>query len=161
MRRMRGEKVHPAKELFDGKKISILGLCSLLRRIESNWVGLVGDALARRSSPKQFEFSEKGGILHIMVSNSAALQDMHFKKNSILRSIERFTSLPLVDLQIKMGSITPTREIVGNPERKRERLSLDDRQVEEAARELSYEITDPALAHVMARFRLLCEKRAR
>ena len=161
MRRMRGEKVHPAKELFDGKKISILGLCSLLRRIESNWVGLVGDALARRSSPKQFEFSEKGGILHVMVSNSAALQDMHFKKNSILRSIERFTSLPLVDLQIKMGSITPTREIVGNPERKRERLSLDDRQVEEAARELSCEIKDPALAHVMARFRLLCEKRAR
>ena len=85
----------------------------------------------------------------------------NFKKNSILRSIERFTSLPLADLQIKMGSIAPTREVVGYPERKRERLSLDDRQVEEAARELSYEITDPALAHVMARFRLLCEKRAR
>ena len=161
MKRLRGERVHPAKELFDNKMPSILRLCSLLRRIESNWSGLVGGALAQRSSPKQFEFSEKGGILHVAVSNSAALQDMNFKKNSILREIEHFTSLPLVDLRIKMGSIAPHRENIGDPERKRERLLLDDRRVEEVAQELSCDIKDPALAHVMARFRLLCEKRAR
>lgn len=155
----RKERICPAKELFGGEAPSLLRLCSLLRRMESNWSGLVGAALARRSSPKQFEFSKIGGVLHVTVNNSAALQDMNFKKSGILREVERFTSLPLVELRVTIGNIAPSREVAENPGRKKKRLLLDEREVDATVRELSSEIEDPALARAMARFRLLCEKR--
>jgi hypothetical protein len=139
---------------------SILRVCSALSIIEREWPRIAGQALAARSSLVSFE----DGILVISVDGQAALQDMNFKKNAILKEIRSKARLKLNDLKIETGRPASTTR-AANPTggaKRRARAPRIDLDAEEALKNeilAQHEDLDPKLAATIARCRLISEQR--
>jgi hypothetical protein len=73
--------------------------CSALLAVEIEWRRIVGGALASRSFPKAYE----DGVLVVCVDGAAAMQDMNFKKNAIVREIRTKASLKIDDIRVEFG----------------------------------------------------------
>ena len=78
---------------------NIFGLCADLASVENNWPSIVGDAIARRSSPRYFE----KGVLVVAAQNKLVQQDINFRKSAIIKEINANTVLALRDIRAEVG----------------------------------------------------------
>lgn len=152
------------RPLFDLlSSASITGKCVMLSALESEWASVVGERLAMRTAPKAFDESE--GILVVAVDAQAAMHDLNFKKNSIIRTIRtRIRIMAVRDIKAELGRVSRPQPKMsrGRKARKREADSLDPASVEALRLEISSNHPDlpPELAATIARCRIMSECRA-
>lgn len=139
-----------------GASSSITRLCMALATIEQEWRRIVGDSLARRSSPSSYQ----DGVLHIAVDSQAVLHDMNFKKNAIAREIRTKVLLNVESVKIEIGSVRPpSLPSVATRGAPLKKISLDEERLCACRDEIlsAYAEMDPELAKSIARAKMLCE----
>lgn len=133
-------------------------LCVVLATIEREWGRIVGDDLARRSTPSGYA----NGVLRIAVDSQAALYDMNFKKNAIAREIRAKARLEIESIKIEIGSVWRSSAESAMPGRRPVRtVTVDETRVGSIRDEILGQHTelDPELARCIARLRVLWEKK--
>jgi hypothetical protein len=138
----------------------ILRVCAALSAIEREWPGIVGHALASRSSLKSYG----DGVLVVSVDGQAAVHDMNFKKNEIVREIRNKVRLKLNDLKIETDRprrLTSAAD-QSRPRKRRAAAKIDQAALESITDEIlsSYSDLTPELARSIARCRLMTDRGA-
>lgn len=139
-----------------GASSPITRLCMALAAVEQEWRRIVGDALARRSSPSAYQ----DGVLYITVDSQAVLHDMNFKKNAIAREIRTKVLLNVESVKIEIGSVRrPSRPAVLPRSTPLKKVCLDEERLCACRDEILsvYSEMDPELAKSIARAKMLCE----
>ena len=164
MRIKREGRMHTSHELFEERENFILDVCSRLTALESMWCEIVGDALYYRSVPTQIQYG-KGGevVLLVTVSSSAALQNMNFKKNEIIKKIKEKSSISLSRLEIKMGKINIPKINREIPKiKKTSDITVDDSRLQAIEEQIrGFGIENKGLIRAMARYRCICEQKTK
>lgn len=154
--------MHTSHELFKERDNFILNVCSRLTDLESTWREIVGDALYYRSIPTQIQYAKEGEvILCVTVNSSAALQNMNFKKNEIIKKIKERSAISLSKLEIKIGKMSIPKITKEFPRIKKTSNIIFDhsrlKEIEQEIREAGIE--NEGLIRAMARYRYICEKK--
>jgi hypothetical protein len=136
----------------------LMRTCSALLAVELEWRRIVGTALASRSFPKAYE----DGVLVVCVDGAAAMQDMNFRKNAIVREIRTKAALKIDDIRVEIGGRRNRAEPAGGGLTKRRARAprVPAHAEEELVREMlaRYSGISPELAHSIARCRIVSER---
>ena len=130
-------------------------LCMVLSMVEQEWSNIVGEALARRSTPRAFE----NGILLVSADSQSALSDLNFKSSLIKKVIERKTLLKLNGVRVEINRSVKRRvKTSGVTKKTRDRSAfIDPVTQDELKSEIlnKYSGIDPDLAGCIARCRIM------
>lgn len=127
----------------------VLALCRALYTLEEMWHRVVGDRVASLSAPVCLEH----GVLLVVVSSSAALHDLRFKKYSISQKIRSGIGIELTDIRFEMGKIRRRSRARATESRAPRKIVVEESDVERIIGAISRrrEGLDPTLARAIAR----------
>jgi len=90
----------------DFSKNHVLGQKLLEARLQEEWPEIMGQTLAKHSSPESIRYHK----LYLVAENSVWLQQLMFLKPSILQALHtRIPELSLVDIVLRLGPLTVPR----------------------------------------------------
>lgn len=90
----------------DFSKDHALGQKLLEIRLQEEWPSIVGQTLAKHSSPDGIRFHK----LYLVAENSVWLQQLVFLKPAILQALQtRLPELSLVDIVLRLGTLSPPK----------------------------------------------------
>ena len=128
----------------DFSKDHALGQKLLEVRLQKEWPSIVGQPLAKHSSPDSIRFHK----LYLVVENSVWLQQLVFLKPAILQALQtRIPELSLVDIVLRLGTLSP-------PKAQPEEISPPNRAPSPEhlarARELAQRVSNPELRETIS-----------
>ncbi len=98
----RGSPVPISKVVWELLSRSGLGSPGRTERLQEDWAQVVGDQLARHSRVVRVS----RGVLEVVVSSSALLQELSFRRAEILALLQkRWPQTGLRDVRFRLGSI--------------------------------------------------------
>jgi predicted nucleic acid-binding Zn ribbon protein len=137
----------------------IMGLCRILRQLESEWRSIVKGSLGERSAPVSYS----DDVLTVSVRGPAAVQDMNFRKNAIMSEIRSRVRPAVRDIKThsagvhrQAGGHTPAASQAGRPKKL---PAADEKKVEAICADVlaRHGDMDPNLALILARCRAVSE----
>ena len=156
------ESLKKTEKIFSKGVADSIKMYLKLAELEKEWPRVVGSVVAERSAPVACEFTDEGPLLTINVEDAAIVQAMKFRRTVLIRSLSKFLGEPAVKIEICVGKVVkPSTVKEPLPAFKRRApILISGSSVEEAASDISQNMDDPELAEIIAKLKVLAEKRA-
>lgn len=128
----------------DFSKDHALGQKLLEVRLQKEWPSIVGQTLAKHSSPDSIRFHK----LYLVAENSVWLQQLVFLKPAILQALQtRIPELSLVDIVLRLGTLSLPK---AQPEEISPAIHAPSPEHLALARQLAQRVSNPELRETIS-----------
>lgn len=149
-----------AGSVFSDSINGAIGLCDKLSQLEMAWSNVVGEAVGSNSSLAGCEFADDGLRLKINVASASLVRAVKFRKNTLIRSTEKFLGTHVADIEIAVGKVT--RLSSAKPPlpayKRRAPIVISEDAVEKQTKAIESETGDTELSQSIARIKVITEK---